>query len=255
MDSQDVDRVTENAAPVAAGPVTRTLLRWFMRPARVAAVERLSPRFRRVRLEGEALRDVLWAPGQKIQVAMGMGLAARTYTPVSWDVTGGATQLLAFSHGEGSHGGGPGSRWTAGLKAGDGCQFFGPRRSLDFTDHAGPWVLFGDETSFAVALACRMALGSGFRCVFEVSDLAEARSVLDAVGLSDAMLIGRLAGEGHLAAVVDALSHTGGDAAHFALTGRAPAIQQITRALKERGVAASRRKAKAYWAPGKSGLD
>ncbi|MEA1676278.1 siderophore-interacting protein [Nitrospirillum sp. BR 11163] len=248
-------RTVEDTAitpPVIAppGPVTRTLLRWFMRPARVAAVERLSPRFQRIRLEGAALQDVLWAPGQKIQVAMGTGLAARTYTPVSWDVTRGATQLLIFSHGDG-----PGSRWAAGLGVGDGCQFFGPRRSLDFADHTGPWVLFGDETSFAVALACRVALGSGFRCVFEVSDLAEARSVLDAMGLSDAMLIDRLAGEGHLAAVVDALSHAGGDAGHFALTGRAPAIQQITRALKERGVAASRRKAKAYWAPGKSGLD
>jgi NADPH-dependent ferric siderophore reductase len=250
MDSQELDRVTEDAALAAPGPVTRTLLRWFMRPARVAAVERLSPRFRRIRLEGEALRDVLWAPGQKIQVALGTGLAARTYTPVSWDVTRGTTQLLAFSHGEG-----PGSRWAAGLSAGDGCQFFGPRRSLDFTDRPGPWVLFGDETSFAVALACRMALGSGFRCVFEVSDIAEARTVLDAVGLGDATLIGRLAGDDHLAAAVDALSHAGGATAYFALTGRAPAIQRVTQALKDRGVAASRRKAKAYWAPGKTGLD
>lgn len=81
--------------------MTRTLLKWLMRPARVAAVETLSPHFWLVDLEGEALRDVAWAVGQKVQVAMGTGLTARTYTPMSWDADRGATRILAFSHGDG----------------------------------------------------------------------------------------------------------------------------------------------------------
>ncbi|MBB6250223.1 siderophore-interacting protein [Nitrospirillum iridis] len=250
VDNQELGRERGDVPAAAPGAVTRTLLRWFMRSARVGAIERLSPRFRRIRLEGEALQGMLWAPGQKIQVAMGTGLAARTYTPVSWEGIRGTTQLLVFAHGDG-----PGSRWAEGLRVGDHCQFMGPRRSLDFPDREGPWALFGDETSFALGLACRIALGSGFRCVFEVSDQAEARSVLDAVGLGDATLIGRLAGDGHLTAAADALTRAARDGAAITLTGRAPAIQQLTRALKDQGVAASRRQAKAYWAPGKAGLD
>ena len=102
----------QNSAPPFAppGPVMRTLLRWLMRPARVAAVETLSPHFRLADLEGEALRNVAWTVGQKVQLSMGSGLSARTYTPMSWDADSGRTRMLTFAHGDG-----PGSRWASGL--------------------------------------------------------------------------------------------------------------------------------------------
>lgn len=81
--------------------MTRTLLRWLMRAARVSAVETLSPHFRLVDLEGEALGHVVWTAGQKVQMAMGSGLSARTYTPMSWDTNSGRTRLLTFAHGDG----------------------------------------------------------------------------------------------------------------------------------------------------------
>jgi NADPH-dependent ferric siderophore reductase len=43
--------------------------------------------------------------------------------------------------------------------------------------------------------------------------------------------------------------------AHFVLTGKASSIQHAGRVLKAVGVASSRVKTKAYWAPGKIGLD
>lgn len=112
----------QNSAPPTASPsrITRTLLRWLMRPARVAVIETLSPRFRLVDLEGDALRNVAWTTGQKLQVAIGSGLAARTYTPMSWDAGSGRTRMLIFAHGDG-----PGSRWASGLHEGDTCHFFG----------------------------------------------------------------------------------------------------------------------------------
>ncbi|UVH59448.1 hypothetical protein NWF24_08585 [Variovorax paradoxus] len=44
---------------------------------------------------------------------------------------------------------------------------------------------------------------------------------------------------------------------HYVLTAKAASIQQVSRALKAQGVEARRikAKAKAYWAPGKTGLD
>jgi NADPH-dependent ferric siderophore reductase len=225
------------------------LLKWLMRSARVTAVETHSPHFRLVDLEGDALKDVAWAIGQKVQMAMGSGLTARTYTPMSWDADRGATRILTFWHGEG-----PGSRWATGLRVGDTCQFFGPRRSLDLSGLETPVVLFGDETSFGLGAA----LGDSpldATYVFEASDLAEARPVLESIGLGDATLIERIADETHLAGAEIDLVRRAKSGAHFILTGKASSIQHMSRALKAAGVGSARVKAKAYWAPGKTGLD
>ena len=227
------------------------LLRWLMRSARVAAIETLSPHFRLVELEGEALKDVAWMAGQKIQVAMGSGLSARTYTPMSWDAGHGRTRLLAFAHGDG-----PGSKWASGLRAGDICQLFGPRRSLDLADLGAPVVLFGDETSFGLAAALRDNLRAGGALhMFEAAEIAESQQVLEHIGLGQVRLIARSTGDDHLATVEAEMLRLAANGAQFVLTGKASSIQRLSRALKATGVASSRIKAKAYWAPGKTGLD
>jgi NADPH-dependent ferric siderophore reductase len=182
---------------------------------------------------------------------MGAGLSARTYTPMSWDAGKGTTRLLAFSHGDG-----PGSRWASGLREGDTCQFLGPRRSLDLAGLVAPVVLFGDETSFGLAASLRETLRAGDTLhMFEATDVAESRQVLDAVSLGEARLIARSADDAHVATVEAELLRLAANGAQFVLTGKASSIQRISRALKAAGVASSRIKAKAYWAPGKSGLD
>ena len=227
------------------------LLRWLMRPARVTAIETLSPRFRLIDLESEALKDVAWTAGQKIQIAMGAGLSARTYTPMSWDAGGGRTRLLAFAHGDG-----PGSRWVRDLRTGDSCQFFGPRRSLDLAGLEAPVVVFGDETAFGVAAALRNNLQAGGALhMFEATDIVESPRILDAINLGEARLIARSASEDHLAIVEAEMLRLAASGAQFVLTGKASSIQRISRALKAAGVASSRIKAKAYWAPDKTGLD
>ena len=249
--TQAADGPQNSAPPLAPpGPVTRTLLRWLMRPARVAAVETLSPHFRLADLEGEALRNVAWTAGQKVQVSMGSGLSART-TPMSWDADSGRTRMLTFAHGDG-----PGSRWASGLREGDTCQFFGPRRSLDLSGLESPVVLFGDETSFGLAAAFRgCPQADGAIHVFEASDVAESRPVLEAIGLGQATLIERIADDAHLAAAEAEMLRLAASGAHFVLTGKASSIQRVSRALKAAGVVSSRVKTKAYWAQGKIGLD
>jgi ferric-chelate reductase (NADPH) len=243
----------QNSAPpfTPPGPVMRTLLRWLMRPARVAAVETLSPHFRLLHLEGEALRNIAWTVGQKVQVSMGSGLIARTYTPISWDADSGRTRMLTFAHGDG-----PGSRWASGLREDDICQFFGPRRSLDLSGLESPVVLFGDETSFGLAAALRDSpQADGAIHVFETSDVAESRPVLETIGLGEATLIERTADDAHLAAAEAEMLRLTASGASFVLTGKASSIQRISRALKAVGVVSSRVKTKAYWAQGKVGLD
>ncbi len=250
--TQPAHETQDSAPPLAPpGPVTRTLLRWLMRPARVAAVETLSPHFRLADLEGEALRNVAWTAGQKVQVSIGSGLSARTYTPMSWDAGRGRTRMLTFAHGDG-----PGSRWASGLREGDTCQFLGPRRSLDLSGLEAPLVLFGDETSFGLAAALRDSRqGAGAIHVFEASDVAESRQVAEAIGLGRATLIERVADDAHLAAAEAEVLRLAASGGHFILTGKASSIQRVRRALKAAGVVSSRMKTKAYWAQGKTGLD
>ncbi len=231
------------------GRITRALLRWMMRPARVAAVEALSPRFRLIDLEGECLKNVAWQPGQKVQVAIGAGLSSRTYTPMSWDADAGRTRMLAYLHGDG-----PGSRWAGSLLAGQVCQFLGPRRSLDLSGADGPVILFGDETSFGLAAALRND-PAATELVFEVSGAAESRAVLTAIGLDRATVIERRDGGVHLAAIGADLSRHVTPNARFVLTGKAQSIQSVSQALKKSGMGSSSVKSKAYWSPGKTGLD
>lgn len=248
--TNSADRFQETTPPPQPGYVMRTLLRWLMRPARVTCVEVLSEHFRLVDLEGEALSGVAWTVGQKLQISMGTGLTARTYTPMSWDPERGRTRLLAFAHGDG-----PGSRWAEALREGDVCQFFGPRRSLDLSNLDAPAVLFGDETSFGLAAALSAIPELRVRCIFEATDIAESRPVLEAIGLGDALVIARVTDDAHLAATAVEVAAHAASGAHFVLTGKARSIQHMSRVLKTEGVGSSRVKAKAYWAPGKVGLD
>lgn len=235
-------------APVP-GRITRALLRWMMRPARVAAVEALSPRFKLIDLEGEELKGVTWLPGQKVQIGIGPGFSTRTYTPLSWDPDAGKTRLLVFLHGDG-----PGSQWAASLRKGETWQFLGPRRSLEMPSASEPVILFGDETSFALAMGMQNRFPRA-EFMFEVSDAAESRAVLTAIGLGQAKVVERRDGDAHLAAIGADLSQPPANGALFVLTGRAQSIQSLSRALKKSGMASSSLKSKAYWSPGKTGLD
>ncbi len=118
-------------------------------------------------------------------------------------------------------------------------------------------VLFGDETSFGLAAAIREGpQGADAIHVFEASDVSETRQVAEAIGLGQATLIERSADDAHLAAAeAEVLRFAASGGAHFVLTGKASSIQRASRALKAVGVVSSRVKTKAYWTPGKIGLD
>ncbi|GLU30442.1 siderophore-interacting protein [Trinickia caryophylli] len=233
------------------GRLAKALLRMFMKHAYVVATEPLSERFRLLTLESAAFEGVAWVPGQKVQIAMGSAFVARTFTPIDWDAAAGRTRLLGYVHG-----GGPGSEWVSSVAAGDECDVFGPRASLAFPGNAEPIVVFGDETSFG--LACSLLRAQPTRaphCLFEVDDIEAARRVATRLGLRDAKLVRRTDDEAHLAELETALPSLAGAHAHFVLTGKAQSIQRLRRTLKGLGVASSHLSAKAYWAPGKTGLD
>lgn len=234
-----------------SGPLVTAMRRWIMRPSRISAITALSDRFRLIELRGDALKGVAWTPGDKIQVAIGSGFTRRTYTPISWDATTGTTRLLVYLHGQGA-----GSRWADNLKIGDACDFSGPRRSLDVSALASETIVFGDETSFALATAaCQGTHQSGIHCVFEVENTVAAQAVIDQLGLRSTSLIARRPADAHHPSLSQKMTAFMMDETDFLLTGKAASIRYLHHAMKQGGLSASRLRVKAYWAEGKTGLD
>jgi NADPH-dependent ferric siderophore reductase len=204
----------------------------------------LGPHVRAIVIDGDALRDVSWTPGDKIQILLST-LDVRTYTPSAWDARTGIAEIIAFEHGDS-----PGAVWSRRVAVGDACRFIGPQRSV--RRGARPGVLFGDETSFGLAKALAK-VGESLTCIFEVGSSVEAHDALSALGVS-AMVVERTAGDAHLADVADAIHRALKPNAELIQTGRAQSIQALRPLLAGRGVR-ERGANKPYWAVGKVGLD
>jgi len=229
--------------PKRAGIFEAALQKIFTRNARVLEIEELGPAFRLLTLGGDALRGVDWTPGDKLQLMLG-GWTQRTYTPLDWDVDNGRTRILIYLHGDA-----PGTRWARALRQGDACAFFGPRKSVRLAPSASPVILFGDETSLGLAVA--LSAQATTHMLFEVGKRSDVQAAIAQLQLHHAGVESEVhARDAHMAALLQA--HPMAD---VVLTGKAASIQQMGHLLREHGVTAARRQSKAYWAPGKTGLD
>jgi len=220
----------------------------LLRDSTVRKVGDVAPSFRRVELAGPALRGVAFHPGDKVQVLL-PGRDVRTFTPLRWDREAGVTELLVYHHADT-----PAGAWVRELAVGDVCRFIGPQRSLRLAG-PGPVVLFGDETSCALARALAAVPGVELTCVLEATAPADLRAALGDCA-ERATLVPRGAAEEHLPTLVDHLRsararHPG---ASLLLTGRAQAIQRVRAGLKALSLPAPTAN-RAYWSAGKTGLD
>lgn len=228
----------------------------ILRQGKVSRVREISPRFRWLEVRVEGLRDLDWTPGDKVQVLL-PDMEVRTYTPISWNRTQGTTEFLLYRNQPlevGPAAEHPGTRWIRTVSEGAAFRFVGPQRSLA-ADAGASVVLFGDETSFAVALSLRTGSGSP-ACVFEVSSRAESAAVLAELGLPEAVCVERQADDSHLSEVGAQLEKrvAARKNAQLLMSGRAQAIQLLKSRRRSAGQARAH-KTKAYWSLGKAGLD
>jgi NADPH-dependent ferric siderophore reductase len=233
------------------GRLSRAVARLWMKPATVTANEQLADRFHLITLEGRALEDMTWRPGQKVQIAMGSAFVTRTYTPIEWNASTGRVCILCYAHGDG-----PGSAWVRTASPGDACDIFGPRASLDVSGRSGALVIVGDETSIGLAYAVARQDPTRFvTSCFEVEDAAAAQQVAARLDLKGVSLFARRADGAHIAALEASLSDAVAAGSSFVLTGKAVTIQTLRQSLRQRLVLTTRLVTKAYWTPGKTGLD
>ena len=235
------------------GRIEAAFQKMFTRHARVVAIEPIGARFRLITLGGDALKQVAWTPGDKLQLMFG-GWMQRTYTPIEWDPVNGTTRRLAFMHSDG-----PAARWARDLRIGDDCTLFGPRRSIDLHAVTAPAFVFGDETTLGLAIALgdmRPALSPVTISVdmTPADDLDEVRQLL---GLGHVDMHLRRADDAHFSAIEARATRflATYPSASFVLTGKSTSIQRLRRSLRKENDKASAYQNKAYWAPGKTGLD
>jgi ferric-chelate reductase (NADPH) len=236
-------KMTELLADLAGGVL--------LNAARVTEVSSYSPEFVKIELQAEAFCSATWTPGAKLQFRPERGtLGMRTYTPIRWDTVRGATQLIAFTHGEG-----PAAGWFRRVAAGDTCEVFGPRRSIDLRELPGRAVFVGDESSVGLACALR-TVTSDVRHVFEATDPAELTAVLTDLGFVEhCTVVRKNADRARLIRQVRDAAEASAAPFDLVVSGDAATVHALRRDARRWPQPARQVKAKAYWARGRAGLD
>jgi len=182
------------------------------------------------------------------------GWVYRTYTPLSWNSIAGSTELLLYLHGEG-----PGATWTRSIAVGDTCALLGPRTSLDLTALARPALVFGDETSLGLVHALRFTPRKldDVVVVLEVESRAASEEVLENIGVRNVELVERRPNDSHLGEVEQVVVHhlRSQQAQGCVLSGKSTSIQTMNKCVRKHGLSSRQIHTKAYWAPGRQGLD
>jgi NADPH-dependent ferric siderophore reductase len=224
--------------PSAKGKLVRLFGSMLLRHARLVEAEEVGPGFRRLTLQGETGKP---APGDKLQILLDSD-DVRTYSPIAWSEN--TFVLLGWLEASG-----PGARWLGQVQLGADIGFAAPQRSLSLPD--GPVIIVGDETSIAVAASFERVRPGSVHAIFEALTPETVARAAASVGVQPF----HLAKRGDVAAVTNAAlaARRVSPAATIALTGGAPLVVAVRAALREHGIRDV--KAKAYWIPGKTGLD
>jgi len=227
--------------------------KFLFHPMTVTESEVIGSHFRLIRMQGEEFKGVRWTPGQAVQIYLG-NLTKRAYTPMDLDPEAGSARFLFYLHG-----GGPGSAWAATLKTGDICQVMRPKDSLDFTAFKEPVLFFGDETSLAAAQTLHRCRKNALRIRFllEVTSPPEVEIATAKLGLENIALFEKKQNGSHLEKIITRLVEDASalGSPQWVFTGQARSIQNIRKSLRAAGVEPSNSKVRAYWSPGKTGMD
>ena len=227
--------------------------KFLFHPMTVTESEVIGSHFRLIRMQGEEFKGVRWTPGQAVQIYLG-NLTKRAYTPMDLDPEAGSARFLFYLHG-----GGPGSAWAATLKTGDICQVMRPKDSLDFTAFKESVLFFGDESSLAAAQALHRYRKNTLRTrlILEVTSPQEVEMVTAKLALENVALFEKKHDGSHLEKIVTRLVEDASalGSPQWVFTGQARSIQSIRKLLSAAGIESSNSKVKAYWSPGKTGMD
>jgi NADPH-dependent ferric siderophore reductase len=226
----------------------RILEAFFIRATVIAVAE--IGRFRYVRLRSPRLVTVAWVPGQQVRVDCGRTNALipllRTYSV--WDHQEDWIDLYCLVHGDG-----PGSRWAAGVAVGDSVLISKPKGDL-VTRTAGFHLFVGDEIAAAAFGPMVRALPTGVSVQLIVNAADSERLPMP----RDVTWIPRDAGTPvDTPALVESVAKAEiPDQGEAYLAGEGRMIHAVREVLvNERRWPRGSIHAKAFWTPGRRGME
>lgn len=218
----------------------------FGKALTVTQVQEPAPHFRRVRMEGEAMRGITIRPGADVQFRVSES-DLRHYTPCAYDAEVGAVEILFYIHGNG-----PGSQWAAGLSPGDEVSMLGPGGRMSLKSGAKSHVFFGDQSGVGLIEAMTRGLPGDADFIGAV-ELGEGETGI--LGGLSPKIHPRIApakpGDGLMEWLEEATLPL--ESAYY-LVGNAGAISRVRKALMARGVSRRDIRTDAFWAENKVGL-
>ncbi len=219
------------------GKLVRLLANAVLKRAIVVDVQKIGG-FQRLLLQCDDVQS--FSAGTKVQLLLPSD-DMRTYTPIP---SADGMVLLAWKHIDG-----PGAFWMSNAKMGEELWFIGPQHSLAV--NAGPVIIIGDETSIAVAAAFEAERPGQIQAVIQADAISDVRDAARSVGLHQMDIIPR----GDITSTVYTVGAklSTSPNALVALTGGSELVVSVRDALRRAGV--QNIKTKAYWVPGKTGLD
>jgi NADPH-dependent ferric siderophore reductase len=229
-------------------------------PATVQHVEHLTPRMRRIRLAGDALRDLAWTPGQHVRVQVcdvrepGTSLRdlLRTYSIWAGEPDG-TLDLCVLDH----PAGGPGATWARQVRPGARVSFLGPQGRFVLRPDAAYHVFIGDETA-SVAFGSMLRVLGADEPAHGVVQVSSAADQLTFPRAEELLWIHNGEASTDAGRLVDAVrSLPLPDEPGVAyVAGEAGSCQAVALHLvRERGWPRRAVLTKPFWAPGKRGLD
>lgn len=218
----------------------------------VVATEDVTPSMRRIRLAGDDLLGLDFAPGQDLMFAIPVanGTVRRRYTIRRLDPQAGTVDVDFVLHGHG-----PAAAWATRTKPGEAIEAVGPRGKVAIVPDAD-WHLFvGDDSAIPATLAMIESLpeGTNYTAFLEVDGPEDEQA-----STADVWWLHRKGVEpGASTALIDAVADfeiPAGTGAVY-LNGEKKTIKRISAALQERGVPKDAIARKGYWVYGEANGD
>jgi NADPH-dependent ferric siderophore reductase len=251
---------------IDAFPLIRSLRDAVFLSATIGETEQLTPRLRRIRVEGPRLRGMNWTPGQHIRLQVaGLGEsflrlhphdALRTYSIYDVDAEVGTLDFVMLDHGGDPESLTPARRWSGAVAVGDDVQFTRPQGNLVVRPDA-PYHVFAGEETASVAFAAMLRSLPPAAEVHGVIEAADQRDHLDLARSLRQVQRGK-ASANDSAVLADAMralelpDHPG--VAYLA--GEARTIQTLRKILvAERGWDRRDIVTKPFWTPGRTGME
>lgn len=215
----------------------------------------LTPSMQQVVLTAPELDGFGYRPGQDVMLMVavdGDRPVRRRYTIRHIDPVRRLLTLGIVRH----EGGGPGERWVATARPGDGIEGIGPRGKI-FPVAGAAWHLFaGDLSALPAYFAMAGSLPPGDRAIviLEVPGPADEQELAATAGAEVAWLYqdGRPAGDPSALAGALAEVPLPPGAGHAYLAGEASQVLALREAVAARGLPADRVSPKAYWGRGRA---